>query len=217
MRDRKEKWARIRIRMIGGIFVVFFAITSARAFYLQVIKKEQLVRLAEKQHQKIVALTPARGSIYDRNNAPLAVSIEMDSCYAEPRNIENIAETAAKLSPLLGMSRAAVEGKLNGSRNFAWLQRRMSPDMVQKIKALDIDGIGFVKETKRFYPNGEVAGHVIGFTGLDPDGLEGIELKYNSTILGSTGYLVTERDALGRDVAQKGTVVTKASKGENVT
>ena len=217
MRDRKEKWARIRIRMIGGVFIFFFAITSARAFYLQVIKKEQLVRLAEKQHQKIVALTPARGSIFDRNSAPLALSIDMDSCYAEPRNIENIADTAAKLAPFLGMSRQAVESKLNGSRNFAWLQRRMPPDLVQKIKALDIDGIGFVKETKRFYPNGEVAGHVIGFTGLDPDGLEGIELKYNSTILGSTGYLVTERDALGRDVAQKGTVVTKASKGENVT
>jgi cell division protein FtsI (penicillin-binding protein 3) len=217
MRDRKEKWARIRIRMIGGVFVFFFAITSARAFYLQIIKKEQLVRLAEKQHQKIVALTPARGSIYDRNSAPLAVSIEMDSCFAEPRNIENIAETAGRLAPFLGMSREAVATKLNGSKNFAWLQRRMSPDQVQKIKDLDIDGVGFVKETKRFYPNGEVAGHVIGFTGLDPDGLEGIELKYNSTILGSTGYLVTERDALGRDVAQKGTVVTKASKGENVT
>lgn len=217
MRDRKEKWARIRIRMIGGVFVFFFAITSARAFYLQIIEKDQLVKLAEKQHQKIVALTPARGAIYDRNNAPLAVSIEMDSCYAEPRNIENIAETATRLAPFLGMSREAVENKLNASRNFAWLQRRMSPDLVLKIKALDIDGIGFVKETKRFYPNGEVAGHVIGFTGLDPDGLEGIELKYNNTILGSTGYLVTERDALGRDVAQKGIVVTKASKGQNVT
>jgi cell division protein FtsI (penicillin-binding protein 3) len=217
MRDRKEKWARIRIRMIGGVFVFFFAITSARAFYLQIIKKDQLVRLAEKQHQKIVALTPARGSIYDINSAPLAVSIEMDSCFAEPRSIENIAETAARLAPYLGMSLETVKNKLNASRNFAWLQRRMPPDQVQKIKNLDIDGIGFVKETKRFYPNGEVAAHVIGFTGLDPDGLEGIELKYNSTILGSTGYLVTERDALGRDVAQKGTVVTKASKGQNVT
>jgi cell division protein FtsI (penicillin-binding protein 3) len=217
MRDRKEKWTRIRIRMVAGVFVSFFAITSARAFYLQVFEKEQLVRLAEKEHQKIVALTPARGSIYDRNNAPMAASIEMDSCYAEPHNIDNIAETAATLAPLLGMPRETLQNKLNVSRNFVWLQRRMPPDMVQKIKVLDLDGIGFVKETKRFYPNGEVAGHVIGFTGLDPDGLEGIELKYNSTILGSTGYLVTERDALGRDIAQKGTVVTKASKGQNVT
>ncbi len=217
MRDRKEKWTRIRIRLIGGIFVFFFAITSARAFYLQIVKKEQLVKLAEKQHQKIVPLTPVRGTIFDRNNAPLAVSIEMDSCFAEPRSIDNIADTAARLAPLLRIPRPVLVSKLNGSKNFAWLERRMPPDLVQKIKGLDLDGIGFVKETKRFYPNGEVAGHVVGFTGLDPDGLEGIELKYNSTILGSTGYLVTERDALGRDVDQKGTVVTKAAKGENVT
>jgi len=217
MRDRKEKWVRIRIRLIGGVFAFFFAITSARAFYLQVINKEKLVKLAEKQYQKIVPLTPVRGVIYDRNNAPLAVSIEMDSCYAEPRNIENIRETAESLSHLLGMPRSVLEKKLNGSRNFAWLLRRMPPDQARKIRELELDGIGFVKETKRFYPNGEVAGHVIGFTGLDPDGLEGIELKYNSTILGSIGYLVTERDALGRDINRKETVVTKASKGHNVT
>jgi len=217
MRDRKEKWARIRIRLIGGVFAFFFAITAARAFYLQVIEKEQLVRLAERQYQKIVPLTPVRGVIYDRNNAPLAVSIEMDSCYAEPRNIDNVRDVASRLAPFLGMSRETLERKLNGNRNFAWLQRRMPPDLVQKIKDLDLDGIGFVKETKRFYPNGEVAGHVIGFTGLDPEGLEGVELKYNSTILGSVGYLVTERDALGRDISLKGTVVTKASKGHNVT
>jgi cell division protein FtsI (penicillin-binding protein 3) len=217
MRDGKEKWARIRIRLIGGFFAFFFAITSARAFYLQIIEKEQLVRLAEKQHQKIVPLNPARGAIYDRTSTPLAVSIDMDSCYAEPRTIENIGEAAGRLAPLLGTSRTALESKLRGSRNFVWLQRRMAPDAVQKIRDLDIDGIGFVKETKRFYPNAELAGHVIGFTGLDPDGLEGVELKYNSTILGSTGYLVTERDALGRDIALKGTVVTKASKGHNVT
>jgi cell division protein FtsI (penicillin-binding protein 3) len=217
MRDRKEKWTRIRIRMVAGVFLFFFAITSARAFYLQIFKKDQLVKLAEKEHQKIVALTPARGAIYDRNNAPMAVSIEMDSCYAEPRNIDNISETVATLAPLLGTSKESLQNKLNASKNFVWLQRRMPPDVVLKIKELDLEGIGFVKETKRFYPNGEVAGNVIGFTGLDPDGLEGIELKYNSTILGSTGYLVTERDALGRDIAQKGTVVTKASKGQNVT
>ncbi|HEX2768297.1 MAG TPA: penicillin-binding protein, partial [Geobacteraceae bacterium] len=190
MRDSKEKWARIRIRLIGGVFAFFFAITAARAFYLQIIEKEQLVRLAERQYQKIVPLTPVRGVIYDRNNAPLAVSIEMDSCFAEPRSIENVRDVAARLAPFLGMSRETLERKLNSNRNFAWLQRRMPPDLVQKIKELDLDGIGFVKETKRFYPNGEVAGHVIGFTGLDPDGLEGVELKYNSTILGSTGYLV---------------------------
>ena len=217
MNDRRAKWAKWRIRSIGGLFVFFFVITSARAFFLQVVKRDQLVKLAEKQHQKIVPLTPARGAIYDRNSAPLAVSVEMDSCYAEPRIIENITGTAAKLAALLGVPKAQLVKKLTGNKGFVWLQRRITPDLAQKIRALDIDGIGFVKESKRFYPNAEMAGHVIGFTGLDPEGLEGIELKYDATILGNTGYLVTERDALGRDIATKGAVVKSASKGHNVT
>jgi cell division protein FtsI (penicillin-binding protein 3) len=217
MKDKREKWARIRIRMIGGVFAFFFLITSARAFFLQVVQKEQLLKLAEKQYQKVVQLTPARGAIYDSNGAALAVSIEMDSCYAETRNMENIAEASAKLAPLLGMTRQDLQEKLEGSRNFVWLQRRITRELSTKIRYLDIEGIGFVKESKRYYPNAEMAGHVIGFTGVDPEGLEGIERKYDSTILGGTGYLVTERDALGRDMALKGTVVRNASKGNNVT
>jgi len=216
MRDFKEKWVRVRIRLISGLFAFFFVVISARAFYLQVVDKEKLAKLAERQYQKIVPLTPARGVIYDRNNSPLAVSIEMDSCFAEPRNIDDIRDTVAKLSPLTGIPRGALEKKLKSNKNFVWLQRRLPPDLTRRISDLDLDGISFVKETKRFYPNGELAGHVIGFTGLDPDGLEGIELKYNNTILGSTGYLVTERDALGRDIEKKGIVVTRPSKGHNV-
>lgn len=216
MKDGKERWARVRIRVIGGLFAFFFAITSARAFYLQVVNKEQLVKLAERQHQKIVPLTPVRGTIYDRNNFELAVSIEMDSCYAEPRRIENNKDVAAKLAPILGVARDGLEKKLAGSKGFVWLQRRITPAQVAQIKALDIDGIGFVKESKRFYPNLEMASHVIGFTGVDPEGLEGIERRYDATILGNTGYLVTERDALGRDIAMKGMVVKSASRGHNV-
>lgn len=217
MKDGREKWARLRIRLFGSLFAFFFAITSARAFYLQVVQKDELLKLAEKQHQKIVQLTPGRGAIYDRNNSELAVSIEMDSCFAEPRNIEAPGEVAAKLAPLLGIDRGLLTQRLSGRKGFVWLQRRMMPEQVQQIKQLELDGIGFVKESKRFYPNREMAGHVIGFTGVDPGGLEGIELKYDATLLGNTGYLVTERDALGRDIAMKGMVVKSASKGQNVT
>jgi len=217
MMDSREKWTRVRIRLMWVLFVTIFVLVASRAFYLQVVKKDSLVKLAEKQHQRIVPLTPARGVIFDSNNAPLAVSIEMDSCYAEPRNMESLPQAAAKLAPLLALPKEQVEKKLNGNKNFVWLQRRMAPDLVARIKSLDLDGIGFVKEGKRFYPNSEVASHVVGFTGLDPEGLEGIELKYDSTILGSTGYLVTERDALGRDIDLKGAVVKSADKGHNVT
>jgi len=217
MKDTKEKWSRIRIRIIGVLFAVFFVITSSRAFYLQILKKDDWTRIAERQHQKIVPLTPARGTIYDSSGAALAVSIEMDSCFAEPVFIEEPGDAAVKLAPVLGMPREELKRKLSGKRGFVWLRRQITPDMTRKIRDLKIGGIGFVKELRRFYPNSEVAAHVIGFTGLDPQGLEGVELKYNSQILGNSGYLVTERDALGRDIALMDKVVQKASKGYNLT
>jgi len=215
--EKTERWARVRMRTVALLFGVAFALTAGRAFYLQVLQKERLVKLAEKQHNRIVTLTPGRGAIYDCNNAPLAVSIEMDSCYAETRNLENLPDAAAKLAPLLGTSRQELEAKLKGARNFVWLARRMPPEQAQKVRDLDLDGIGFAKESKRFYPNSEVAAHVVGFTGVDPGGLDGIEKKYDSTILGNTGYLVTERDALGRDIdLKKGGEGKSGSKGSNV-
>ncbi|RQW89696.1 MAG: PASTA domain-containing protein [Geobacter sp.] len=217
MKDAKEKWSRIRIRIIGVLFAVFFVITSFRAFYLQILKKADWTRIAERQHQKIVPLTPARGTIYDSSGAALAVSIEMDSCFAEPVFIEEPGDAAVKLAPVLGMPRQELQRKLSGKRGFVWLRRQITPDMTRKIRDLKIGGIGFVKELRRFYPNSEVASHVIGFTGLDPQGLEGVELKYNSQILGNNGYLVTERDALGRDIALMDKVVQKSSKGYNLT
>jgi cell division protein FtsI (penicillin-binding protein 3) len=200
------------MRSVAALFALVFVCTAGRAFYLQVLQKERLVKLAEKQHQRVVALTPARGAIYDQHNAALAVSLEMDSCYAETRNLENLPDAAAKLAPILGMSHAELEEKLKGARNFVWLARRMAPEAAQKVRALELDGIGFVKESKRFYPNSEVAAHVIGFTGTDPGGLEGVEKKFDATILGNTGFLVTERDALGRDIDQK-----KATEGKSST
>lgn len=217
MRYDAEKWITLRIRFIGGFFVLLFALTASRAFYLQVVKRDYLIKLADRQHQKIVPLTPARGTIYDANGAALAVSVEMDSCYAEPKSIGDLGTAAVRLAPVLGMSRETVFKRLQGNRNFVWLQRRLTPDVVKRIRDLNIEGIGFVKETKRFYPNSEVAAHVIGFTGLDPEGLEGVERRYDSTILGGNGYLVTERDALGRNVALKGTVIQNGAMGHNVT
>jgi len=205
------------MRSVALLFALVFVATAGRAFYLQVLQKDRLVKLAEKQHQRIVALTPGRGAIYDQHSAPLAVSIEMDSCYAETRNLESLPDAAAKIAPLLGYGVSELTAKLKASRNFVWLSRRMSPEMAKKVRELDLDGVGFVKESKRFYPNSEVAAHVIGFTGTDPGGLEGVEKKYDSTILGNTGYLVTERDALGRDIdLKKGSGAKSGSKGHNV-
>lgn len=216
MKDDREKWARVRIVIIGTFFGLLFLSVIVRAFYLQIIQHEDMIKRADKQHQRIVPLTPARGAIMDRNGTPLAVSVEMDSCYAEPRHIQDIEGTAAVLAPFLGTSKSEMVKKLTTSKHFVWLERKLTPEAAVRIKNMKLRGIGFVKENKRFYPNIEIAAHVLGFTGREPNGLEGIELKYDATILGNTGYLITERDNLGRDIAVKNTVIKNTSPGKNV-
>lgn len=215
MEDR-EKWARIRIVLISGFFGLLFFTAVGRAFYLQIIKHEDLIKRAEKQHQRIVSLTPARGTIMDRNGTPLAVSVEMESCYAEARNIEDKEGTASVLAQMLALPQQEILKKLNSGKNFAWIARRLTPEVAIRVKNMKLRGIGFAKENKRFYPNLEVAAHVLGFTGKDPNGLEGIELKYDSTILGNTGYMITEKDNIGREITVKNTVIKNSSPGKNL-
>lgn len=216
MKDEREKWARVRIIMIGTIFGLLFLTVVGRSFYLQILQHENLVKKADKQHQHRVDLTPARGSILDRNGTPLAESIHMDSCYAEPRRIKDIEGTAGVLAPILGISKQELVNRLSVNKSFTWIERWLAPEVAARVKNMKLPGIGFAPESKRFYPNMEIAAHVVGFTGRDPNGLEGIELKYDSTILGNTGYMITERDALGRNIAIKNTVIKNSSPGKNI-
>jgi cell division protein FtsI (penicillin-binding protein 3) len=216
MKNDREKWARIRIIMVSSLFACCFLAVTARSFHLQVLQHDQLVKLAERQHNRTIPIIPARGGIFDRTGAPLAVSLEMDSLYAEPKRISNPAGTAEALAPILQIPQRELQKKLSSERGFAWVARQLTPETAAKIKQLKLTGIGFVKESKRFYPNFEIASHVLGFTGMDPEGLEGIERRYDATILGSTGYLITERDALGRDVSIKNAVVRSSAPGKNL-
>ncbi|MDD2365566.1 MAG: penicillin-binding protein [Desulfuromonadaceae bacterium] len=216
MKDDREKWSRIRIIIIGTLFGLMFLTVIGRAFYLQILEHEKLVKKADRQHQHKVDLTPARGSILDCNGTTLAESIHMDSCYAEPRRIKDVAGTAAILAPVLGISKKELTETLSVDKSFIWVARWLTPDNASRVRNMKLPGIGFAPETKRFYPNMEIAAHVIGFTGSDPNGLEGIELKYDSTIMGNTGYMITERDALGRNIAVKSTVIKNPSPGKSV-
>lgn len=217
MKDEREKWARVRIIMIGTVFGLLFLNVIGRSFYLQILQHEELVKKADKQHQHRVDLTTGRGSILDRNGTMLAESIHMDSCYAEPPRIKDVRETARVLAPILGIPKEELVGKLSANRSFTWLVRWLPPETALRVKNLKLPGIGFAPESKRFYPNMEIAAHVVGFTGRDPNGLEGIELKYDSTILGNTGYMITERDALGRNVGIMNTVIKDSSPGKSLS
>lgn len=194
------KGVRIRIRLIGVVFILGFALVAMRAFDLQVLQEQQWDERAERQHQKIIPLTPQRGTIFDSKGEELAVSVDVDSIYVEPRKLEDRAAAAKQLAKALGLSVREVGSKLKGNSNFVWLKRQVSPSQSESVKAMALKGVGMIKEPRRFYPNAGIAAHLLGFTGLDPEGLEGLELKYDKMILGRGGYLVMERDALGRGI-----------------
>lgn len=214
--DRPERWTRFRIRLVAVGFAAAFLLIGVRAFHLQVLKQEEWRKRAERQHQKVIPLAPQRGTIYDRNGEELAVSLEVDSIYVEPTKVTERARAATALGHILSLSPSAIKTKVESNRGFLWLKRQVSPRESEQVRALGLDGVNFIREHRRFYPNSEIGAQVVGFTGLDPAGLEGVELKYDSVLLGQGGYLVTERDALGRGIGSSEPVVEGDSRGSDV-
>jgi cell division protein FtsI (penicillin-binding protein 3) len=202
--------------MISCLFTLLFSIIILRAFQLQIIERDRLTQLIEKQYLKYVKLPPKRGTIYDLKKRELAVSLEVDSVYARPGKIKNKKGIAKKLSPILKISYRSLKRKLESDRPFVWLKRRISPPQSRKIKNLNLEGIGFIEESKRFYPSRELASHCLGFAGLDLKGLEGIELEYDSYLKGIPGCLLVERDALGRNIYTQNIKQINATKGYNL-
>jgi len=211
-----ERGVIIRIRLIGLAFVMAFALIGWRAFSLQVLQEREWVERAERQHQKTIPLIPQRGTIFDRNGEALALSMEVDSIFAEPRKLDNRDHAARMLAPILDVPLATLRTKLAGDRGFVWLKRQVSPETAQRIRNLKLEAIGTIKEHKRFYPNSTVGAQVVGFTGLDPNGLEGLEATYDKTLLGRGGYLVMERDALGRGIGSGVPEVQGATRGHDL-
>lgn len=214
--DRPEKWGRIRIVLIGVVFALVFVTVVARAFQLQVIHREEWQKRAERQYQKVIPLTPQRGTIYDRNRQELALSLEVDSIYIEPQRVTDPQRAASALAAALHLPLAQVQSKIQSKKGFLWLKRQATPAESDRVRALALNGVCFTKEHRRFYPNAQIGAQLIGFTGLDPEGLEGLELKYDAQLQGRTGYLVTERDALGRGIGAGENSVEGASPGGNL-
>lgn len=215
-KSSSKRWLTLRITTVFCGFILLLAIIILRAFQLQIIEKDRLTQLVERQYLRYVDLSPKRGTIYDRKKRELAISIEVDSAYARPGKIKNKKEIAKKLSPILNISYRNLKNKLASDSPFVWLKRKISPSQAKKIKDLNLEGIGFIEESKRFYPNKELASHCLGFADLDLKGLEGIELNYESYLKGKPGYILVERDALGRNIHTQNIKQVDTTKGYNL-
>ncbi len=214
--DKLEKWVRIRIRLVGVCFLIAFSFIVVRAFQLQVLGQEEWRKRADRQHQKSVPLTPKRGTIYDRGGEEMALSIEVDSVYLEPARIDDPEKVVAVLAKNLSLSQKGLREKVRSKKSFLWVKRQISQADAETIRAAGLAGVGFTKEHRRFYPNSELGAQVLGFTGIDPKGLEGLELKYDGEVQGDGGYLVVERDALGRGLGSGNLVVQGDKRGADL-
>ncbi len=204
---------RSRIRLMTGAFVLVFLVLAGRAVWLMAFPNERLERLARRQHRQVVTLYPQRGVIYDRNGAELARSVEMQSLFADPKLVEHPRETARILAQHLGLSEARLYSKLTQDLRFVWLKRRMAPRRAAEVLALHLPGIQTITETRRFYPNRELASAVLGFAGLDNVGLEGIERAYDEILNGKMVQYVRLRDAKGRNITPDGVFVRQNTDG----
>ena len=198
MKIKEKKWIRFRIYVVATFFLIGLAAIVARAFQLQVLEKDRLETIARSGYIGTSKLPPTRGTIYDREGHELAISIECGSIYAHPRRIKEKAQTSRQLSRILGERQNKLLKLLKSRRSFVWIKRRVAPDLARQVEALDLEGIGVIAETRRYYSGCEVAAHVIGFAGSDNQGLEGLERRYDELLKGPELSLVHMRDALGR-------------------
>jgi len=198
MNTAKSKYIKLRITGVGIFFALCLAFIGAKAGYLQIYQSSWLAKKASDQYERPFRESGKRGTIYDANLREMAVSINVTSIAAYPHKIQDIAATAKMLANSLNIDPKILQRRLLAKKLFIWVKRQATPKEVNAVKSLNLDGVGFLSETSRFYPQKTLAAQTIGFTGLDGNGLEGIEFYYDNQLKGSNFEYVVLKDALGQ-------------------
>ncbi|MFM7200826.1 MAG: penicillin-binding protein [Myxococcota bacterium] len=213
-RARRFRW---RIRILTGGFILLFSALALQAISLMAFSGDgRLKKLAERQHNQVVALYPKRGTLYDRNEVPLALSVDSDSVYADPKFVQDPSAAADALAPYLKLKREELLQRLQQSQRFVWLERRLGPNEALAIRKLKLKGIHTITENRRFYPNRELGGALLGFTNIDDVGIEGLERSLEGSLNGQVTKYVRLRDAKGRDIHPEGVLVQQNQDGGSV-
>ncbi len=211
MKLKEKKWIRFRIHLVSVFFIGCLVTICIRVYQLQVLQQDYLRGIAKNGILGTTTLPPKRGVIYDREGHELAISVQVGSIFAHPKQIAEKNKTARALSKILGEEKGRILKKLKQNRSFVWIKRRVPQAQTDKVKALDLKGLGVTTETRRYYPGRETAAHVIGFAGTDNQGLEGLERKFDGLLRGPEEKLAFMRDALGRPFAVTRPVATDKS------
>jgi len=187
-----------RILFLGCVFTILYIIIGVKAFYIQIIQDVNLSKRASSEYKKAVKCKGRRGTIYDVNMKELVISTRVTSIGAHPRRISHPDRIAGELLEHLDISRRTLRHQLARDAAFVWMERDVSPMQAEMLKKLDIQGLAYIPGYCRVYPNQTLAGQVLGFSGVDGNGLEGLEYYYDDYLRGSQKQWTIAKDALGR-------------------
>ncbi len=193
---------RTRFWLICLFFLVWACAIGARLFWLQIVRHQEYVERAQKQQQRTFEVAPRRGVLYDRNLHELAMTVQVDSIYANPSEIDDKQAAARTLASIVHTdpedtrtTESEIAARLASGHNFAWVARRVTADVATRVRALNMKGIYFQKEFQRFYPDNQIAAQVLGYVGVDDNGLGGLEDKFDAQLHGVPGQMYTAMDA----------------------
>jgi len=200
---RAEQTTRLRLMLLALSVSLWALVIGIRLVQLQVLGREFFEEQGTRQSERTINIDPRRGPILDRSGSPLAVSVDAESLYAVPQDISDPAATAVALARALGQGaaeRRELRTQLGRDRAFVWVKRKVDPATAQRVRDLQLDGIGFLTEHRRYYPKRELAAHVLGWVGLDNNGMSGIEYAFEKQIRGRAAKVVVHTDARRRPV-----------------
>src|SRR6478609_9662424 len=202
-----------RLYILAGFLLFWFLVICGRLVWLQIVNYGDYTQRAAKQQQRSIEVSPVRGNIYDRRGNELAMTVSVDSVFAVPSEVPDVHSTAQVLARVLKADATEIEGRMRGSHAFAWIARKIDNSASARVRALNLKGIYFQKESKRFYPKGELAAQVLGYVGLDDDGLGGVEREFQSKLTGKPGKMLITMDNKRRWL---GRTEKQPDPGENV-
>jgi cell division protein FtsI (penicillin-binding protein 3) len=184
-----------RLYLLGGLLLLWFCAICLRLIYLQIFCYGDFQQRADKQQQRAVNVSAKRGIIYDRQGNALAMSILVDSAFAVPSEVPDLPNAISLITRIGGGDPRMVLADCRAHKTFCWVARKANADVIDRIRALNLQGIHFQKESKRFYPKRELSAQVLGYVGTDDEGLSGIERQYNDQLKGQPGRMQISVDA----------------------
>jgi cell division protein FtsI (penicillin-binding protein 3) len=206
-----------RARFVLAAFLGAFAVLAGRSMYLQAMRTGFLQEKGEARYSRVMEVPATRGRILDRNGEALAVSTPVKSIWVLPDDVKASRTQKKRLAALLGLDARELDDRLGEtSRDFVYLKRQIAPDVADKVEALGIPGVYQQREYRRYYPGGEVTAHLIGFTGVDDAGQEGMELAFQSSLGGQPGSRRVIKDRLGR-IVEDVESIRAAQDGQDLT